>query len=379
MLLALHFALQSYLVVQGSQTQPAPVPAQTTPPAFTIQTVLSDLHNPWDVAFLPDGQALFTERSGTVSVIRNQKAVALLKIADVYAQGEGGLLGLAVDPDFASNHYIYTCFDSSKSLPNVAQSGLDVRVVRWQTDAGVTTLTGRTDIVAGIPANLSGRHSGCRLAFGPDGYLWIGTGDSAKAGISQSPTSLGGKILRVDRNGKAAPGNLGGAFDTRIYSYGHRNTQGIAFAPQPINGVIGFSVEHGSAIDDEVNPLVKGNFGWDPDAGYTEIGVPMTDKTKFPNAIDVVWSSGTPTQAPSGANFISGSQWKSWNGALAVAMLKAQRLKVLTFDNGAKVTKEENILTDQGRLRSVREAPDGSLYVTTDNGTNDKILRLVAQ
>jgi aldose sugar dehydrogenase len=297
-------------------------------------------------------------------------------------------MGLAIDPQFASNRYIYTCLASTLGGPQN-----DVRVARWRVDARYTTLTNRTDIITGAPVNTLGelgRHSGCRPRFGPDGYLWIGTGDAATGTVPQDLGSLGGKVLRVDRNGAAAPGNLGGSSDPRIYSYGHRNVQGIAF--RSTDG-LGVSLEHGPDRDDELNALVKGNFGWDPvlaggGTAYNE-AVPMTDFNKFPSAIGALWSSGSPTVAPSGATFLSGSQWKAWNGALAIAELKGQRLLVFLLDSLGHVRdvgvavdqgRVHNPLDDQGRLRSAVEGPDGNLYVTTDNGGGvDKILKLVPQ
>lgn len=194
----------------------------------------------------------------------------------------------------------------------------------------------------------------------------------------QNPKNLAGKILRVDREGKAAPGNLGAPFDDRIYSYGHRNTQGIAFLPSLRGDAVGYSAEHGSTIDDEINVLKKGNFGWDPDVAYTERGVPMTDMQKFPDATEATWRSGSPTQAPSGMAVLSGEKWKGWNGALAVAMLKDQCLEIILLDEAGKVSKDLRILTEYGRLRDVEQAPDGTLYISTDNGGNkDKIIRVV--
>jgi glucose/arabinose dehydrogenase len=194
----------------------------------------------------------------------------------------------------------------------------------------------------------------------------------------QAPKSLAGKILRVDRDGKAATGNVGGEFDDRIYSYGHRNTQGIAFFAEPINDISGVSVEHGSGVDDEMNPLKPGNFGWAPPNGPYDESVPMTDKDRFPDAIDAIWSSGNPTQAPSGVAVLTGSQWKGWDGAVVMAMLKDEHLKVLKLDGDLKVVQEKQILQKEfGRLRAVVQGPDGSLYVTTSNsGDKDKIIKV---
>lgn len=346
------------------------------PPSLSTEVVVDGRDHVWDLAFLPSGEMLFTERKGTVSVLVDGSVHEVSAIEDVYSRGEGGLMGLAVDPDFNDNRFIYTCFNST-------QDGLDVRIVRWRLSDNIDALEDRKDIVTGMPSNVSGRHSGCRMAFGPDNYLWVGTGDSATDGsIPQDPKSLGGKILRVDRDGEAATQlNQSGEFDPRIFSYGHRNTQGLAFIPEPVDGVFGLSTEHGPRVDDEVNLLKSGNFGWDPIApegdGYNE-SVPMTDTQKFPDAVPAVWSSGDPTQAPSGAAFMYGTKWKAWNGALAVAFLKDRRLKFFFFDDNWQLKDEqERFVGEFGRLRAAVQGPDENLYVSTDNGEDDKIIMVV--
>ncbi len=323
------------------------------PPAFTTTTLVSGLSVPWDLAFTPDGALLFTERPGWIDVRLSSGVVRqLASPADVKTGSEAGMMGLVVDPQFATNRYVYTCLASTLGGPNG-----DVRVARWTVDAGYTTLSSRTDIVTGIPVNTlgeSGRHSGCRPRFGPDGYLYIGTGDSAVGTVPQDPHSLGGKILRVTRDGAAAPGNLGGAYDARIFSTGHRNTQGLAWRP---SDRLGISVEHGPDVNDEVNLLVEGNFGWDPvypggGNAYNE-AVPMTDLTKFPTAVRALWSSGSYTLATSGATFLTGTQWKAWNGVLIVACLKGSRLLALPMNGQGKVTDiGAGLINTYGRLRT---------------------------
>jgi aldose sugar dehydrogenase len=336
-------------------------------PPFTVTPVVPNLDRPWDVGWA--GQTMvFTERAGRISAwVGGQKRV-ISAPSDVVAVGESGLLGLAVDPQFSSNRYIFTCQSSNLgSLP-------DNRVVRWTVNSSFTGMSARQDIVTGIPLNTSnGNHSGCRLRFGPDGYLWVGTGDSFNGAVPQSPASLGGKVLRVTRTGAGAPGNLGAPYDSRIYNYGHRNVQGIAFRA---SDGLGVTTEHGPDRDDELNRLVPGNFGWDPVPGYNQ-SVPMTDLTKLPSAISAAKASGTPTVAPSGATFVSGSQWGAWNGKLVVALLKQRALWVADIGSAGQVVDEGLSMGDQGRLRSVAQGPDGNLYVTTDNGGGtDKILRL---
>lgn len=362
-------------VQQAEQAANAPQPIvptkSTAAPQLSTELLISGRSNIWDIAFTPGGELLFTERKGTVNVFKNGSAVTLKTIEDVMAKGEGGLMGLAIDPKFVENRFVYTCFNST-------QGGPDVRVVRWTLNQSMNGLENRRDIITGIPSAASGRHSGCRLAFGPDGYLWVGTGDAAQGDTGMKPTSLGGKILRTDRDGKAAPGNVGGQYDGRIFSYGHRNTQGLAFFPTAHQGILGISVEHGSSVDDEVNLLRPGNFGWAPPvSGYNESGVLMTDKARFPDAIEAIWKSGSPTQAPSGAAFVKGEQWKAWDGFLVVAMLKAQHLKVLAINDQNQLAGEAKIFEGQfGRLRAAVQGPDGLLYIATDNAANNQIIRV---
>lgn len=345
-------------------------PKSKTVPSLEVTYVLGNLTKPWDLGFLPDETLLFTQRSGSISAIINGAARELASPADVYARGEGGMMGLAVDSQFAENRFIYTCFNSIKE-------GLDVRVVRWKVNADVTALEDRTDIVTRLPSNSSGRHSGCRPRMDARGQLWIGTGDAAIGTNPQDPKSLGGKILRVDRDGKAIKGNLSEPFDPRIYSYGHRNVQGLALYPSPRAGVVGYTIEHGSYQDDEVNRLRSGNFGWDPVPGYNE-SVPLTDKQKYPQAIDAIWRSGVPTIAPSGATFLQGKHWQAWDGALAVAVLKDEHVRIMRLQKDGTLQDESvQLKNNHGRLRSAVQGPDGMLYLTTDNGNGrDSILRV---
>jgi glucose/arabinose dehydrogenase len=328
-------------------------------PALTVTPVASGLNVPWDLGFLPDGTLLFTERPGRINALVGGSVRLLEAPPDVRAVGEGGLTGLAIDPEFASNRRIYTCFNTT---------GGDIDVVVWTVNPSVTALTRIGTLVDGLPANTSGRHSGCRPRIGPDGMLWVGTGDAAMGTNPQNTNSLGGKVLRVDRFfGLPAPGNPTGA---RWYTLGHRNVQGLAFRP---GTHAAYSVEHGPNRDDELNRLVAGgNYGWNPVPGYNE-SVPMT----FAGGVGAVWSSGAPTIAASGAAFVSGTRWRDWNGALMVCALKGSHLRVMILDQaGTSVIAQYVRLTEWGRLRTPVQGPDGNLYVTTSNGSGDVILRV---
>lgn len=349
----------------------------TGTPKVLTTSILGGRTYIWDVDFLPGKEMVFTERGGALSIVKDKKVTLLTQVSDVVSNGQGGLMGLAVDPKFATNRYLYTCLSSTSG---------DIRVARWTLTADLASIQSRKDIVTGIPSNPTGRHSGCQVTFGSDGYVWASTGDSAqdlKLQAAQDTTSLAGKILRVDRNGTPAPGNYSAPFDPRIYSFGHRNSQGIAFFDKERNGLVGVSTDQGPEIDDELNPLKPGNFGWAPPNGpYAEAGVAMTDKEKYPSAINALWASGEPAQTPSGAAVIKGTKWKSWNGAVALSMLDAKRLNVVILDTDLSVKKEAFLLDKDssfGALRAATMGPDGSLYVATSNGTDDQILKLTPQ
>lgn len=334
-------------------------------PDISASVLVSGLEHPWDIDFLPDETMIFSERSGELSKLVDNKKTVIESPDDISGGGEGGLLGIAIDPEFNDSRYIFACFNSTEG---------DVRVARWVANQDVSQLTQRTDIVTGIPSSLSGRHSGCQLAFGPDGNLWIGTGDAADETQPQDLTKLGGKILRINRDGDAAADNVDGP-DRRVYSFGHRNTQGLAFYSSMRGKSFGISVEHGSGADDEVNQLQPGNFGWAPGANYDE-NVPMTDLERFSDAVPATWSSGDTTIAPSGAAFLSGKQWGRLEGWLAVSVLKDQKVLLLNIVDG-KIGGTRTLLENEyGRLRAATIGPDGSLYVSTDNGVDDSIIRI---
>ena len=353
------------------------VPGADLPPPDVERTVwLTGLTNPWDLAFLPNGDMLLTERPGRVRIRRaNGTLQQIAQISDVVASGEGGLLGMTLDRDFATNRLVYTCFSSNRGGSN------DNRVVRWRLADDGSSLESRTDIVTGLPWANGGRHSGCRPRFGPDGMLWIGTGDPAIGDNPQRLTSLGGKTLRVTRDGAAAPDNPritvnGVAADARIYSYGHRNVQGLAF--RPLDGSA-FVVEHGPSFDDEVTRLTAGgNGGWNPVPGYNE-SVSMTDLARYPDAMRPIWKSGSPARGSSGGTFITGSNWRGWNGALAVTQLVGAKLLVLTLRPDGSVRADATLFSEHGtRLRVPVMGPDGALYITTDvGGGNGAVWRVV--
>ena len=340
---------------------PSKAPA---PRGLVVEEVAGGLQHGWDIGFLPGGSLLVTERPGGIKLVRNGQVTPVdIALDDLQARGEGGLMGLVVHPD---GQRFTVCHNTSK----------DVRLVTFRLDG--TKATKAEDLLTGMPSNSSGRHSGCRPTLGPDGAMYVATGDIAQARNPQDRTSLGGKVLRIDpETGEGAAGNpfIGSADanERRVFTYGHRNVQGVVFRP---DGGQAFSSEHGPSVDDEVNLLKAGaNYGWDPSEGGTRGGydesVPMTDLQRFPDAVPAVWSSGSPTEAICQAAF--------WNGKLAITALKGSKLLLFTLDQDGKVQNvsiPEELDDKYGRLRAARTAPDGSLYLTTSNGSNDKLLRL---
>ena len=349
-------------------------------PTLKITTVVSGLSIPWDLTWVGDVM-LFDQRGGQVfskAATAAPKPVSLLPRPEFFVAGEGGLLGLVADPQAAVNRRFYTC----QAVSSGGQK-LDVRVLAWKLRSDNTTAdadgspTKTTPVVAGLPLS-SGRHSGCRLRFGPDGKLYVGTGDAAIGTNPQNRQSLGGKVLRVGSDGSIPTDNpfyAEGGNARYVWSFGHRNVQGLAFRPGTTEL---WSAEHGTSRDDEVNRIRPGaNHGWDPVPGYDE-STPMTDLKQFPNAAVAKWSSGSPTVATSGLSFMEGSAWGYWQGGMAVGLLKGQGIMVLVLDPSRNVAGVGRIsgLGDYGRIRTVQQGPDGALYFTTSNGSGDRIGRI---
>ncbi|KGH48401.1 glucose sorbosone dehydrogenase [Modestobacter caceresii] len=356
---------------------PAPVSAPTGAPALDVEVVLDGLDHPWDVAQAPDGTLLVDERAGGLTAVLPDGEARTLDadFDDLFAEGETGLMGLALDPAFADNRRFYTCQGVQSA------DGAEIQVVAWTVDEGWTTATRVADpLLGGIPVNAdSGRHGGCRVEFGPDGAFFVGTGDNALGTNPQDLGSLAGKVLRIDPDtGEALPDNPftadADAAD-RIWTYGHRNVQGLAVHPD--SGQV-YSVEHGPDRDDEVNLLQPGaDHGWDPvGAGVYDESVPMT----APGAVPAVWSSGEPTIAPSGATFLDGEAWGDYDGLLLIGVQKDTGVLALRLTDDGELVESFRLpeLEDaHGRIRTPEQGQDGALYVTTDDGDGeDQLLRV---
>lgn len=349
-------------------------PADAAPPRLSVSVVARGLDHPWDVAAITRGRLLVTERErARLSVIKHGHRRTIRMVgAHVWVGGETGLMGLEVDPEWRTNHRIYTCQGWGTDARH------DVRVIAWRLTRHLREARPIRTLVSGLPST-SGRHGGCRLLIARDGSLLVGTGDAAVGTNPRNLASLGGKTLRLNRfTGRPWRHNpfvrSANARTRYVYTYGHRNVQGLT---QRNDGTL-WSIEQGTYRDDEVNLLVAGgDYGYNPVPGYDET-VPMTDQSLPGPQIDARWSSGRSTAATSGGTFVPDTaKWKGYAGWLAVAALKDEKLIMLHFDRSGRFLRERIEVTDRGRLRTAVVAPNGDLFVTTDNGDGrDVILRV---
>src|SRR5919107_849656 len=358
---------------------PEPDPASEPRPALDVAVFADGLDHPWDVAQAPDGTLLLDERGGGLTAVLPDGTVRELAadFGDLFATGETGLMGLVLDPGFEQSRRFYTCQGIEED------GGAEIQVTAWTVDPGWTAATRVDDpVIDDIPVNeRRGRHGGCRLRFDDTGALLVGTGDNAVATNAQDPGTVAGKVLRVDpATGEAAAGNpfLGRAdADPRVWTYGHRNVQGLAVRPG--SGQV-YAAEHGPRRDDEVTLLRPGgNGGFAPQGpGYGEF-VPMTDLS-LPDAMPATWASGEPTIASSGATFLAGGQWRGGGGLLLLGVLRDQGVLALRVADDGTLLEQfrlPELEGTYGRIRTVQQGGDGALYVTTDNGDDeDQLLRV---
>ncbi|MFE4078119.1 PQQ-dependent sugar dehydrogenase [Paenarthrobacter sp. YIM B13468] len=333
-------------VSPGTGTTSGSVPP-AVPQKLEIQQKLdAGLQLPWSVVFLADGTAIVSERdSAQVKSIRDGRTTTIGEVTGVVPGGEGGLLGLALSPGFASDHWLYAYFTSAT----------DNRIARMRLSEeprGTLRLGSPEVVFSGI--SKASTHNGGRIRFGPDGFLYVGTGDSQRREQPQDTHALGGKILRLTPEGRAAPGNPFG--DNPVYSYGHRNVQGLAWDSE---GRL-WASEFGPDVDDELNLITPGgNYGWP-----TVTGAP--GRSGFIDA-KVVWPS-TSDASPSGLEIVDGV---AYTGAL-----RGERLWAIPLNGENAGSPVAYFTGEYGRLRDVAKAPDGTLWVLSNNRNPDFALIL---
>ncbi|MEL7305694.1 MAG: PQQ-dependent sugar dehydrogenase [Myxococcota bacterium] len=327
----------------------------------TLQTTsLIEIANAWDMDFLPDGRLLVSSKSGeivAVDVDANPvtSETLLSRPDDLDDRSQSGMLGLAVDPEFAVNRSVYVFMSSNRD------GDVDNRVRRFVLSEDGPSLSEDRDILTGISWS-NGAHSGGRIEFGPSGFLWVATGDNRQATVPQDVDVMGGKILRITRDGDPAPGNIDQGGRPEIFFRGVRNVQGLAFRR---GDDVPFTCEHGPNENDEVTFLVNGgDGGWDPNDGeggyngYT--GAVMSPPGSVQPAYATVESMGMCD-----CTFVYGSEWLAYDGALVVGFLGARyALAMRPTADGAGISETPTrILDDDERLRAMLQGPDGALYV----------------
>ena len=323
------------------------------------RVVVSTLSNPWEIVYGPDNFIWVTEKAGKISRVNpeNGQVINLLTIADVRVNGEGGLLGMVLHPDFNNNPfiYVYYCYGATYKA----------KVVRYSYNNG--SLINPQILIDQIPA--ASIHNGSRLLINSN-KIYITTGDAADTSTPQNTNSLAGKILRLNLDGTIPADNP--IPNNPVWTYGHRNAQGLVFVGNKL-----FASEHGPDSDDEINLIEKGrNYGWPNIKGFCN----ETAEKPFCSTNNIVEPliAWTPTIAPSGLTYYNSNYIPQFKNSLLLSLLKDSKLMQLKLsDDQTKIESTKSFFVKEfGRLRAVCQSPEGKIYVCTSNGSNDKIIEI---
>ncbi|MFP2994499.1 PQQ-dependent sugar dehydrogenase [Spongiivirga sp. MCCC 1A20706] len=329
---------------------------------YTTQVVVSDIDIPWGMAFLPDKSMLVTDKSGRLIHFKNGKKNIIAGIpGDLKVQGQGGLLDVELHPDYDKTGWIYLTYASKEG----EGSGANTKLIRAKINNG--SLTNIETLYKASPNTGRGQHFGSRIEFDNQGFLYFSIGDRGNRNVNpQDIAKDGGKIYRLNDDGSIPKDNpfvdKNGA-KKAIYSYGHRNPQGMT--KHPLTGEIWIH-EHGPRGGDEINIVKKGaNFGWPKITyGINYSGTTITKNKALPGMEQPLYY-WIPSIAPSGMTFVTSSTYPDWRGDLLVGSLVFQYLELLEIDKG-KVTRREKLLENIGRVRNVKQGPDGFIYVAVE-------------
>ena len=328
---------------------------------FGIETITNDLSNPWGIAFIPDGRILVTERRGDVRIIKDGKLLdeKIIGVPKVFAEGQGGLLDIQLHPDYKTNGWIYLSY----SKPGKGGGATTISRVKLSGN----TFTDLQELFTAQPYVNSGLHFGSRIAFDGKGYMFFSSGERGTMANAQNLGNHLGKVLRLHDDGRVPADNpfvkQAGA-KPEIWSYGHRNPQGLVYDKD--TGTL-WDNEHGPRGGDELNKVEKGkNYGW-PEITYgiDYDGTSITDKTSKPGMEQPV-TYWVPSIAPCGMAIVKGDKYPAWKDNLLVGALSFQHVARVELSNG-KYVKQEKLLNKKARVRAIVQSPDGFIYVATES------------
>ncbi|WP_310559910.1 PQQ-dependent sugar dehydrogenase [Flavobacterium sp.] len=344
-----------------AQVKSNDVPVKDEVKNYTIETVVSDIEIPWGMVWLPDGSMLVTEKSGVLYHVKNGTKTEVKNVPKVYNRGQGGLLDIALHPDYAKNGWIYITYAAEEGEGD----GGNTKLIRAKLqDEGLTQIE---SLYKASPNSTKGQHFGSRIVFDNEGYLYFSVGERGdRIKNPQDITRDCGKIYRLNDDGSIPKDNpfVGqvGAKEA-IYTYGNRNPQGMAKNPE--TGEI-WAHEHGPQGGDEINIVKKGaNYGWSiVTYGIDYDGTTISTENKKPGIEDPIFY-WLPSIAPSGMAFVTSDRYPDWKGHLVVGSLKFQYLELLKL-KGDEIIERQKIATDIGRVRNVAQGPDGFIYIAVE-------------
>ncbi|WP_276390107.1 PQQ-dependent sugar dehydrogenase [Eudoraea chungangensis] len=328
---------------------------------FSADLLIADLEIPWGMAFLPDGGILVTEKAGELILFKNGIKTNIQNLPEIYLRGQGGLLDIALHPDYEDNGWVYFTYASEEG----EEKGGHTALMRAKIENN--SLINRELLYKASPNTTKGQHFGSRIEFDDQGFLYFSIGERGERDINPQNIKLdGGKIYRLSDDGSVPADNpfvSDSEAKSAIYTFGNRNPQGMSKHPE--TGEIWIH-EHGPQGGDEINIIKKGaNYGWPlVTYGINYSGTPITDKTEM-EGMEQPLHYWDPSIAPSGLAFVTSDKYPSWKGNILVGSLAFQYLERLVLE-GNKVVYREKLMEDIGRVRNVKQGPDGFIYVAVE-------------
>ena len=329
---------------------------------YTTEVVISDLKSPWGMAFLPDGGILVTERSGELILFKDKVKTTISGLPKIKVKDQGGLLDIELHPDYATNGWIYISYSTEEG----EGEGINTAIIRAKIKGN--SLVEQQLIYKASPNSKKGYHFGSRITFDKEGYLYFSIGDRGSRDVNpQDITKDGGKIYRLNDDGSVPSNNPfvnEANAKTAIYSYGHRNSQGMTMHPETEEI---WTHEHGPQGGDEINIIKKSkNYGWPKISyGINYDDTILTENTTLPNMEQPLFY-WVPSIAPSGLVIVSSDKYPEWKGDLLVGSLKFQYVERLVLKE-SQVVKREKLFEGLGRMKSIKQAPNGFIYIGVEN------------